>query len=268
MSNPNDENTLVRGVRKDYPLLENPQAMPKILRLIDENLVGGNFSPFNFSRIKVPSGNDTEFKVETASGVERHSSLTGVITAFRAARAYWKRPYGTGRSGPPDCSSKDGFLGEGDPGGRCTDCPFAAFGTAHSPDGSGGPGTACKELRQLLVLLPGQMLPHLLAIPPTSLANFTKYSLNLISAGASYWAVTTRMALESATSQGGVPYARIRFTLYGSLPDNEAQLLAPYHERMRGLLAPLVLDATAYEIGPAEGAPAETETAPDADRPF
>jgi hypothetical protein len=241
-NNPNDETTIA--------LLKEPHAMQKILKLIDENLGGQALSPLNLSKIKVPSGDDNQFKVETASGVERASALIGVVTAFRAARAYWKRPYGTGRSGPPDCASKDGFIGEGDPGGSCPDCPLSAFGTARAADGSAGPGQACKELRQLLVLLPGQMLPHLLAVPPTSLPNFTKYSLNLISAGLSYWTVTTRFTLEPATNAGGIQYARIRFTLYRSLPDSEAERLAPYHDRMRSLLAPLTLDTTAYEISP------------------
>jgi hypothetical protein len=252
--------TEVLAARQDYPLLTNPHAMQKILRLIDENLGAANFSPLSLSRIKVPSGDDNQFKVETASGVERHVTVTGVITAFRAARAYWKKAYGTGRMGPPDCSSRDGFTGEGSPGGDCTACPLAAFGTARAADGNAGPGTACKELRQLLILLPGQMLPHLLAVPPTSLANFTKYSLNLISAGASYWTVTTRLTLEPATNAGGIQYARIRFALYGSLPEAEAERLAPYHERMRSLLAPLVVDTTAYEILPEPAGAATTAT--------
>lgn len=234
--------------RRNYPILEKPQAMSKILRLIDENLSGQQISPLNLSRIKVPSGDDTDFKIETASGVERQRAILGVITAFRPARAYWKKAFGTGRAGPPDCSSTDGFTGVGDPGGSCPECPLAAFGTARMPDGSQGPGQACKEVRQLLVLLPGQMLPHMLSLPPTSLQNFSKYSLNLISAGASYWTVTTRMTLERATSQGGIHYPRVQFTLSSSLEEPQAKLLAPYHDRMRLLLAPMAVDASAYEV--------------------
>jgi hypothetical protein len=255
----------VLALRKDYPLLTDPGAMRKVLALIDENLGGQQFDPLSLSRIKVPSGDDREFKVETASGVERASAVIGMITAFRPARAYWKKPYGSGRVGPPDCSSRDGFMGEGDPGGRCTECPMAAFKTARLPDGSAGPGQACKDLRQLLILLPGQMLPHLLNVPPTSLGNFTKYSLNLISAGLSYWTVTTKLTLEAATSVGGVNYGKIRFTLYESLGEPESQTLAPYHERMRDMLTPMTLDTTAYEItGQAEDGSFET----DEDRPF
>lgn len=252
--------------RKDYPLLEDPRAMSKILKLIDNNLGGAKVSPLSLSRIRVPSGDDQEFKIETATGVERAATITGVITAYRQARAYWIKPYGTGRgTQPPDCASTDGFTGIGDPGGDCTTCPYAAFNTSRMPDGSQGAGTACKELRQLLVLLPGQMLPHLFSIPPTSLQNFTKYSLNLISSGANYWNVTTKMTLEPAYNAGGIKYARVRFSLYSTLPDEQAQLFEPYHERMRGFLTPLVVDASAYEVvgEPIAGEPIPARTEPN-----
>lgn len=258
MNNSNEEESRGELMRSDrsYPVLANPQSMEKILKLIDENLAGTKISPLNLMRIKMPTGDGNEFKVEMASGIERHASITCVITAFRQARAFWRKPYGTGRGNqPPDCTSKDGFTGEGDPGGDCTACPMAAFGSARAADGSQGAGQACKELRQLLVLLPGQQLPHMLAVPPTSLSNFTKYSLGLISGGRSYWTVTTRMTVEPAFNAGGIPYGKIRFTLYGDLNDRQAELLAPYHQRMRDLLTPSTVDATAYEV--IEAAPPE-----------
>ena len=269
--NPNEDEgapSEVLAVRKDFPMLKDSRSMQKVLARIDETLGGHQFSPLMLSRIKVPSGDDRDFKIETPTGVERRSSIIGDIVAFRAARAYWQKPYGVGRSGPPDCSSKDGFIGEGDPGGDCTTCPLAAFNSARAADGNAGPGQACKELRQLLVLLPGQILPHLLAVPPTSLANFTKYSLNLLSGGMDYWAVTTKLTLEPATSVGGVPYARIRFQLHSTMPESDALALAPYHERMRGLLKPMVMDATAYEITGESDRPPPMTFRHDPDGPF
>jgi hypothetical protein len=256
--NDNDDtkSTEVIAARKDFPMLKDSTSMQKVLARIDETLGGHVFSPRMLSRIKVPSGDDHDFKLETPSGVERRSSIIGTIVAFRAARAYWKKAYGIGRVGPPDCSSRDGFIGEGDPGGDCPTCPLAAFNTARAADGSAGPGQACKELREMLVLLPGQILPHLLAVPPTSLSNFTKYSFNLLSASMDYWAVTTKLTLEPATSTGGIHYARIRFQLHSTMPEKEALAFSPYHERMRDLLKPMTMDTTAYEITGA-GVPAE-----------
>lgn len=234
--------------RRDYPLLASDDEMAKVLRLIHNNLgVGRGPVPtldvFKLSRIKNPVSGDTVFRVETATSDERHNSLTGIIVAFRQARVYYKRAFGSGQgTQPPDCSSRDGFTGEGDPGGDCTRCPLAAFGTALQ-----GGGQACREKRELLVLMPGQRLPHLLSITPTSLTNFTKYSLNLISAGVNYWEATTKMTLEPSVTTSGMPIARIRFTLYAALPTEQAERLTLYHESMLAMLAPMTVDATVYE---------------------
>lgn len=235
--------------RRDYPLLKSDDEVATTLRLIQNNLgVGRGPVPqldiFKLPRIENPMRGDTEFKVDRSGVIERHSNLTGIIVAFRQARVYYKRAYGAGQGNqPPDCSSKDGFQGEGDPGGDCTRCPLAAFRTALQ-----GTGMACREKRELLVLLPGQRLPNLLSVSPTSLTNFTKYSLNLISAGANYWEVTTRMQLEPSVTASGMPIARIRFSLYSKLPAEEAARLAPYHEAMLSWLAPMTVDTTPFEV--------------------
>lgn len=232
----------------DYPLIESPEAMRSVLTLIDENLGAQKFSVLNLSRIKVPAGGGTEFRVEGAAGPQSERQLQVVITAFRQARIYWKKAFGTGGGKkPPDCTSTDGFLGVGDPGGECSRCPFAAFGTSKNPDGSPGTGQACKEIRQLLVLLPGQFLPHVLAVPPTSVRNFMQYSMNLISSGVPYWGVVTRLQLEPATSATGIDFARITFTLERRLKPEQAATLGPYHQRMRSFLTPMKVDENTYE---------------------
>lgn len=224
-----------------YPLLETPEAMQKIMRLIDENLQGQRFDVLQLPRIKIMRDGGM-FQIETAAGTETAQTLTGVITAFRQARIYWGRPY-TGSKERPSCTSMDGFTGQGKPGGNCTECPYAQFGTARNLDGSQGAGQACKELRQMLVLLPGQMLPHRLDVPPTSIQQFQKYSLNLTYAGAAYWGVTTKLALEMAPTTSGIPVPRVSFKLYSRLNNDQTKLLEPYHDRMRGFLKPMSVDA-------------------------
>lgn len=232
----------------DYPLIESPEAMQSVLALIDENLGPQKFSVLDLSRIKVPAGGGAEFRVDSAAGPQSERQLVAVITAFRQARIYWKKAFGTaGGKRPPDCTSIDGFQGIGDPGGECSRCPNAAFGTSTNPDGSKGTGQACKEIRQLLVLLPGQFLPHVLTVPPTSIRNFMQYSMNLISSGVAYWGVVTKLTLEPATSTSGIDFARISFTLERRLEKEQTATLSPYHQRMRAFLAPMTVDETAYE---------------------
>lgn len=248
----NDERAAVGAVAlppNDFPLLAAPDTVARTLRRIEENLglarmPNPQLDVYKLQKIQNPIAGDTAFKVEGAGGVERESTITGIIVSFRPARVYYKRPYGAGQSKqPPDCSSKDGFWGEGDPGGDCTKCPFAVFGTARQ-----GTGQACSEKRELLVVLPGQLLPHLMSVTPTSLTAFTKYSLSLASAGANYWEVISRMQLEPSTTASGMPIARIRFTLYKRLPAAQAALLTPYHESMTQWLRPMEVDTTPFEV--------------------
>jgi len=231
-----------------YPILERTH-MNKTLALIDENLSGQNFSIQNLPKIRVPAGGAMTFRVETAAGEESLRELAGVAVAKRQARAFWKKIYGSGSGKkPPDCTSIDGYTGTGDPGGECAACPWSQFGTAVNPDGSQGAGQACKSIAQVLFLLPGALLPHLLSVPPTSSKNFSQYTLALLTAGAAYWHATTRLSIERATSTGGIEYGRIVFRMGRLLEPAEQQILEPYHQKMKELLKPSVVDATAYEI--------------------
>ena len=235
----------------EYPLLESPQAMQNMLRLIAENLGRQKFDILSLPRIKVLK--DGIFQVETAAGMEPAKALNSVITAYRQSRIYWGKPYSGASKEPPSCTSTDGFIGVGDPGGACEKCPFKEFNTARNPDGSLGAGQACKELRQMLVLLPGQMMPHRLDVPPTSLKNFNKYAFTLVSAGVLYWEAVTRLGLEMGSSSSGMSVARVTFALAKRLTADQSRIISPYHEKMAGYLAPMTVDADAYEI--TEGAP-------------
>lgn len=252
----------------EFPLISSDQAMKKVTDIIDANLAGQKMSVLNFPQIKAPSGGNIVFNIDSASGREPAREISGVIVAFRQARVYWKKAYGSGGGKkPPDCSSTDGFQGVGDPGGECSACRYAQFGTAVNPDGSQGAGQACKDIRQLLVLLPGQLLPNLFNLPPTSIKAFMQYVWNLTSEGSEFWSVVTRMVPEGTTSAGGVDYARIRFLKQRSLAPEQAARLAPYHDRMRTFLKPMTVDANAYEIPGTENEAGGT-TEEEGDIPF
>lgn len=136
----------------------------------------------------------------------------------------------------------------GDPGVKCRDCPYSKFGSVKNPDGSQGTAQACKELRQVLLLLPGAMLPHLVNIPPTSIRPFSQYQIMLVSAKAPYWGVTTKLTLQRATNEGGINYSRIRFRLGHRLKPTQQRNFDPYRRRMAELLIPSVVEATTDEI--------------------
>jgi hypothetical protein len=253
-----DKSLEVIPAAEAFALLKRDR-MKGILALLDENL-GGGFSVLNLPRIRVPTGGALDFRVEGASGETSARRITGILVASRRARIYWRKAYGGGGGKkPPDCTSMDGFVGIGDPGGECRICPYARFGSAIGANGKPGPGQACKDVRQVLFLLPGEVVPHLLAVPPTSVKAFIQYELNLINEDTKYWGAISTLTLEKATNEGGIDYARIAFHMHRPLHAEEQQVLEPYHLRMRDLLIPSVVDATAYEI---VGEEAETSARP------
>jgi len=233
-------------VIQPYPLLRQ-QGQQNILELIEENLGGQNFSVLNFPRIQMPSGGALIFREQTLSGEANDRELEGIMIAWRPARIFYREKFGGGRK-PPDCTSKDGLVGIGDPGGRCSDCHYAQFGTATDTNGKPASGQACKEIRQILLLRPDEILPHLLSVPPTSLKAFMQYSMHLLSARIPYWGVVSKLTLEKANNEGGIAYARIVFQLGKRLSNAEQSALYPYHRRMKEILVPSVIDASDYVV--------------------
>lgn len=228
----------------EFPLLEDTNG---ILALFDEKLAdGGGLPVLDLPRIRVASGGATNFRVETATGEESPQKIEGVLVSYRTARVYWKAK-AVGKK-PPDCSSIDGFIGVGDPGGECAKCPFARFGSALKPDGSKSTGQACKEIRQALFLMSGEMLPHLLMIPPTSLKAFNQYTMTMLSARAPYWGALTQMTLQAAKSEDNAPYAKIIFRLGKRIAEEHLMAFKAFHTRMKAVLKPAIIDASAYEI--------------------
>jgi hypothetical protein len=135
----------------EFPLLEDPNG---VLALFDERLAdGGGLPLLDLPRIKVAPGGVLSFVVETPAGDEMVKKLEGVIPAYRNARVYWKSRAGGKK--PPDCSSADGLVGIGDPGGACHKCPYAQFGSGFKQDGTPSAGQACKDIRQILFLMKG-----------------------------------------------------------------------------------------------------------------
>jgi len=225
----------------EYPLLRLGTTQD-LLDIFRDNLGAAGLDTLDLPRVKVPSGGALSWAIGTLDGEESAKELEGIVLSWRPARLYWKKAIGEGGGRkPPDCTSRDGFIGVGDPGGNCAQCPFAQFGSATK-----GTGQACKQVRQLLLVRPGEILPHLISIPPTSLKAASQYFLMLLGRQMPYWGVTTKLRLERATNEAGINYAKVQFFMGRVLSPQERQLLTPFHEQMQQLLTPLAVDARDY----------------------
>lgn len=211
-----------------YALLEfNPGEIRDIIR---DNIGAGGFQVSDLPRIKVPTGGATQWEVPTLDGEpEYQKAIEGVIVLHRDTRAYWLKQESTDGS-PPDCSSPDGFEGQGNPGGDCTRCPLAQFGSGR--DGR----QACKAMRQLFIIRPSDILPVVLNVPPGSLKTFRRYLTALISSRTSVYSVVTRLTLHREKSGAGQEFAQIDAAVAAHLLPEDAARFRALGEQLRPML--------------------------------
>lgn len=216
----------------EYPILNSD--MSRLQNVVQRNLAGGQFNIGDLDRITLPPGGSPVWTINGVMGVQTAQELTGIIIYFKNRRVYWSNPQ-MQKAERPDCSSPDGIHGVGMPGGSCDECPFSEWGS----DPRGGPGQACKAIRQLFMIFPDEYMPRIIVVPPTSLANLQKYFFRLTSRGITYDSVITTLKLEAASNKNGISFSRIIPSAVEELEQEQAERIAEY----AALLLP-VLDGT------------------------
>ena len=232
--------------------------------LIRENVGSRGISAFDLPRVKMPTGGSTTWEVPALEGPQSTRSIEGIIVHWNTRRAYWSARDTEGA--PPDCSSSDGNTGYGfntqtptgdttdvqyDAGGRavfrhdCASCPLGgadAWGTAIDAKGHPTRGKACKEVRQLFVLQPGELLPVVVSLSPTSIGEAHKFFMRMASSGVSYYGAVASIALK-AQGTGQQAYAIIQPSVVRRLDDGERERIVAYR---RGILP--MLDAVTADV--------------------
>lgn len=196
------------------------------------NLGGQDVTEFDLIRLSVPTGGGGAWQFETLEGPQTVTELIGIVVHAKQTRAYWEGKY-KGGSEPPQCSSADGYVGVGDPGGDCRTCPLAQFGSALDDDGKPGRGQACKQLAQWFLLVENSFLPCVITVPPTSLKSTKNYMLALAGAGLRYDQVLTKLTLGKAQNQGGIAYSVVQPKLVGRLDSEAATKARGYADMLR-----------------------------------
>ncbi len=199
--------------KKDAYLTKDVKALSTI---IEQNMGGEDLSRFDFPRIKVPAGGAQHLVMPDG---EPSKTVTGIIVLSHMSRAYWpttdsdEPQMGT----PPQCSSEDGVFGVGDPGGACVDCKF-------SKPGSGkGKRQACKLMRNLYFLQPGQLLPAVVQCPPGSLRAIRAYIVQVSSLGRSICTLETEIGAKQEKTKTGIAYTSLTFKKKRDLEGEELE---------------------------------------------
>lgn len=190
----------------EYAIVSMDSEAQEIIR---KNIGEAGIGEFDLDRYKVPTGGSTTWEHEEGAKGE----IQAVIVGYQDARTFWREPFGGGgESGPPDCMSRDLVHGEGDPGGLCQTCPYNQWGSISEVKGK-GKGKACREVRKMIFVEPGDVLPKLLVVPPSSLKPVRTYFLRLAGKQVGYWQTTTRIRLQRTKSSDSIDYAQVQMTM-------------------------------------------------------
>lgn len=202
--------------KKDQFVALQPAGMELLLA----NMPALTTNPWDIDRAKVPAGGGMTWEMpDLDEGTKAVKQLEGIILHFASPRSYWIGGLDEGDgAGPPDCSSPDGIIGTGNPGGECAICPLNQWGTATKGDGKG-----CKEKRMLFLLQPNAYLPILVQVPTMSIKPLNQYMMRLATTGTMYHNVVTGVTLEKSQQRGGggLTYSKMVFRKVRSLSEAE-----------------------------------------------
>jgi hypothetical protein len=196
------------------------------------NLGESTIGPMDLERIKISPGGARTFELKDLGGEAIVREVFGVILDSREERMLWKLPMEQSNGGrPPDCFAADARMGIGDPGGDCRICRFAQFGSAPK-----GEGQACKLVRRLYLLRPGNLLPDILNLPVSSIKPLLQYLRRLSAKGRPCYSLMTNIGLEKARSSQGIEYSRATFTAGELLSPEEAGRAKEYAAMLKSFI--------------------------------
>jgi len=131
----------------------------------------------SFQRVKIPGGGTLQFEMpgDNPEEPDYAKTIEGVILYSHPNFAYWPDGMEYDDNVSPLCTSIDGKIGCGTPGGACAVCQFNKYGTATDAKGNPTKGKACKNMRNLYILRNGESMPIVLSLPPTSLRPYNDF---------------------------------------------------------------------------------------------
>lgn len=224
-----------------------------LMEILELNLGNKGLDRFDLDRIKVPAGGGTTWEIPTLEGVDETKAYEGIIVHWTEPRAYWHIGFDESGGGtPPDCSSHDGVIGNGDfgpgseenPTGHCDRCPMSDWGSAPGDRR----GQACKQMRVLFTVRPDSMLPDAVICPPTSIKPMRQYFLRLASRSVPFYSVITRLELERTRSGDGIQYSRITPSLGARLEPEQVEQIRPYAQAIKQAMSGVMIDVSADDL--------------------
>lgn len=168
---------------------------------------------------------------------EKRGSFRGTILDICNVNAWWEEHFDKSGGGtPPQCYSMNGVaphpLSEKIQAAECTTCHRNAFGS------DGGRGKACKNMKRIHIMLPGERFPKRLTAPPSSLKAVNIYGSLLEDQGMPYPIVDTEFGLKLVSNKDGIKYSELSFEKKGLAAKTmeEAQAIKKIRERFMPIM--------------------------------
>lgn len=174
-----------------------------------------------FTVIPNPSGGAEEWSFKTPAGRKMVEGIDCVILYVGSERALFEGQYEEGSTEPPLCSSSNGKIGVGDPGGRCSDCPEAEFGPDNIPP-------RCTHKKPIYILAPeiNPIMPVMIYVTGPSFGTLKKYNIDLMHWGINIFDVKTSLSLKKGKTKNNRPASIIQFEPDGNIKDEDAAAYA------------------------------------------
>jgi hypothetical protein len=219
-------NEIVKFSASDYEVLD-PSTISNLSDVVAMNLEASDMTPRRFfPQIKMPLLGNTSWVVPSTEGDVDTKSFSGIILHIQKERGLFDKDYTPGAR--PYCSSDNGLVGIGEPGGSCETCPNSQFGPNNERP-------ACAEKRAVYILMKEEIIPMVLRITPSSFKTLDNYCLTASRKLKSYKAFETKFSLKAVKAGVGTTVSEVVFEI-DSVLDREAvnsveqvrQSLLPY----------------------------------------
>ena len=145
---------------------------------------------------------------------DKRESFTGLILDHHNINAFWSTPFSeSGGGDPPDCYSMDGIKPdisriENPVHDNCFHCPNNKFGS----DIGGGRGKLCKNMKRLHIMMPDEIMPFRLTVPPSSIGAVDLFISHVRGKGLSHQLVPTTFSLKEVANKDGIKYSELVMT--------------------------------------------------------
>lgn len=219
---PKKETKELSLVIDNYPMLM--ESASDVMETLQANFEGEKVSKRDvFKEIPNTKGEDY-WTVTTPDGKNTYEELTGVILFVGNERAMFEGEYGKG-SNIPLCTSTDGVMGDGYPGGSCMDCEMQEFGpNSERPK--------CTQKKPIYAIIPeiNPVLPVVLNITGPSFPSLKKFRAFTAQYGIQFWDLEVKFTLTSGKTKNNMDSSILTFDVLSNIkktnPEAHAKILA------------------------------------------